>query len=156
MTIAKLLLYTYVAIEGVFGVGVSIWACVLLADPNQPAAFSLGVLGAGLLMLFCAVTFYKGMTGTPCLLNLSFLASLLMAVVFSVTGIVLWQVSDQVCEEAEEMLKKNGESCKLAQISLGCVVSYDLTSRVGNSQWTTSRMWTSRRWRTRCSRPSPR
>ena len=44
MTIANLLLYTYVAIEGVFGVGVSIWACVLLADPNQPAAFSLGVL----------------------------------------------------------------------------------------------------------------
>ena len=111
MTIAKLLLYTYVAIEGVFGVGVSIWACVLLADPNQPAAFSLGVLGAGLLMLFCAVTFKKGLAGTPCLLNLSFLASLLMAVVFSVTGIVLWQVSDQVCEEAEEMLKKNGESC---------------------------------------------
>ena len=77
MTIAKLLLYTYVAIEGVFGVGVSIWACMLLADPNQQAAFSLGVLGAGLLMLFCALTFYKGMTDTPCLLNLSFLASLL-------------------------------------------------------------------------------
>ena len=111
MTIAKLLLYTYVAIEGVFGVGVSIWACMLLADPNQQAAFSLGVLGAGLLMLFCAVTFYKGMTDTPCLLNLSFLASLLMAVIFSVTGIVLWTVSDQVCEEAEKMLKKNGESC---------------------------------------------
>ena len=155
MTIAKLLLYTYVAIEGVFGVGVSIWACTLLADQNQQAAFSLGVLGAGLLMVFCAVTFYKGMTDKPCLLNLSFLASLLMAVVFSVTGIVLWTVSDQVCEEAEEVLKKNGESCKLAQISLGCVVSYDLTSRVGNSQ-RTSRRWTSRRWRTRCSRPSPR
>ena len=154
MTIAKLLLYTYVAIEGVFGVGVSIWACMLLADPNQQAAFSLGVLGAGLLMLFCALTFYKGMTDTPCLLNLSFLASLLMAVVFSVTGIVLWTVSDQVCEEAEKMLKKNGESCKLAQISLGCIVSYDLTSRAGTSQACRSR--TSRRWRTRCSRPSPR
>lgn len=45
------------------------------ADDETPLAFSFGCLGAGVLMLFVATTFYKGLKTTPCLLNISFLVS---------------------------------------------------------------------------------
>ena len=41
------------------------------------------------MMLFVAVTFYKGLTGNPCLLNISFLAALIMSIVFLISGFVL-------------------------------------------------------------------
>ena len=58
-------------------------------------------------MLFVAITFYKGLTGKPCLLNISFVGALVMSIVFLISGFVLLFGISEVCERAEEMLKKN-------------------------------------------------
>jgi len=107
VTVAKLLLYVYVVIEAICGFGVTIWSITLMTDPNNEAVFNFGCLGAGLLMLFVAVTFYKGLTGNPCLLNISFLAALIMSIVFLISGFILLFGLDEVCAKAEEMLEKN-------------------------------------------------
>jgi hypothetical protein len=115
--VAKLLLYVYVVIEFVCGGGVLIWALTLFADDNIPIQFSLGCVGAAGLMLFTAVTFKKGLTDKPCLLNISFLAALIMAVAFLVGGIVLLLASDDVCKKAEEFLIDKGiEETKISVV----------------------------------------
>ena len=104
VTVAKLLLYVYVGVEFVCGFGVLVWSLTLLADDNTPLAFSLGCMAAAGLMLFTAATFQKGLTTTPCMLNISFLAALVMAIVFLIAGMVLLFGSDEVCKKAEDFL----------------------------------------------------
>jgi Cu/Zn superoxide dismutase len=101
VAIAKILLWIYVGIEVLLGGTAVIYSFYLFSIKALPMGMKLGTLSVGAYLLFVGGTFYKGMTKTPCLLNISFLAAAILALVCFVVGLVL-AVSTEMCQIVED------------------------------------------------------